>query len=201
MAFTPGIFDSAVSQSVHRVLSTMGYKVRKTHELVYIAESERVQLTIAHAWTTVKLLVGLVSGYRSDNVELHWVLEALAPEVGEEDRFPKRIYSDADVAPELQRQLSLLAHHCRELLEGDQQAWTRLWAFMRDFGGLARTATETRRQYAARMFRMADDAWHRKEYWRLGTIYTLLTYYGSPFLRPKDYYRRCAAKRHTFFYR
>ncbi|MDO8682519.1 MAG: hypothetical protein Q7N50_03445 [Armatimonadota bacterium] len=189
--------DEAIAGSVNSILTPMGFDIRKVNWLEYVAESDKVQVYIAHARTTVKTAIGLLAEPR-DLVELHWVLEALLPEMNEADRYPKQVRDNTSIQPELERQLHLLTNHCVGLLKGDLAVWARLREFMRDLGGRLRRDDESNEQYAFRLRRAALRAWERKHYWELSGLYGILFVDTNTRLTLKDHYRWYQARRHTF---
>lgn len=179
------------------ILEPLGFKVRKENELEYYAESDKMQIYIAHARTTVKTSVGILGESYYGLVELHWILEALVPEMDESDRFPKQAWSNEEIRTELCRQLLLLVEYCKPLLEGNPTDWVRIQDFMHNLGGMRQNDNELDEHYIIRLYNIAAAAWGKKEYWKLNGIYTLLAVRKAK-LTLKDHYRWFQARRHTF---
>ncbi len=195
--------DKAVA-SVTPLLEPMGFKIRKGMLLEYFADSDKVQIYMAHARTTVKTAVSRlpktgVPSFSSPfgGAELHWILELFAPELNESDRYPKKARTDAEIAGELERQVSMLSRYAGELLKAEPEPWARLCEFMRDLGGLEQADDETDEHYISRLRERADEAWERKEFWRLNGIYMSLSYKHAR-LTLTDHYKWFQARRHTF---
>lgn len=69
-------------------------------------------------------------GHGYVGISLYWILLATAPE---QQFISCHTKTNDDIRNELERQFQLLVKYCRPLLEGDESAWSKVFAFMSEF--------------------------------------------------------------------
>ena len=176
-----GTFQGYAGPSLSARFGERGFSVSRVNQYRFCAESATCEICVGLSAYSVGVSLQPAAGSHAHGgyVPLSDVLASLAPQLGQDERHPKRVSSDSTIRKEIDRQLDLVLEHCGDFVRGDHEAWTVVYEYHTSRGGLTKEQSETVEAWLLRLRSAAASAWQARDYNQVMMAYDFLTSRGG----------------------
>jgi hypothetical protein len=162
------VFHERVPKTFGFLVDRHGFALTPSDDYAFVASSQHCDVLVELDWGSIVVSIRPIATGRS--VRLSFIVGAKDPTILFLPRYP---WGPEDASDEIDRQASLLANHCNEILNGDFSEWAALEAHQRQVleqwrGESERLVKEAR---AKLVRRRAEAAWSRRSYSEAAQLY------------------------------
>lgn len=187
MADAQTVFSEAVEESFRIHLSGLGLSLEKVDNRMFVAQSRHCRISVVLDYGVIYM--GIKPSFPNSDTEyeevsLHSVLEALAPELG----YRAREFRRPEVIPaEVDRQLRLLVEYCAPIIRGETSAWAKVQDFLekRRMAPREEVPWQNHDEHIAWLRKKALEAYHQGDFVSVITSYSIIIGEGET-LRPDE---------------
>ena len=162
------VFHERIPKSFGFLVDRHGFALVPSDDYAFIARSRHSEVVIELDWGSIVVSIRPIQTGRP--VRLSFIVGAIDPTILFLPRYP---WGPDDACDEIDRQATLLARHCGDILDGDFSKWAALEAHQRQIleqwrGESERLVKEAR---AKLVRRRAEAAWSRRSFSEAAQLY------------------------------
>ncbi len=162
------VFQERVPRTFGFLVERHGFALDRNDDYAFIARSRHCDITVELDWGSI--VVSIRPAQTGRSVRLSFIVGAMDPTVLFLPRYP---WGPEDASEEIDRQASLLANFCTDILEGDLSNWASLEAHQQQTLEQWRRESErlVKEARAKLVRRRAETAWSDRSFSEAAQLY------------------------------